>query len=122
VEVKRPARLESTRKSKPAKPKRTQYSGIDPVPLRIADASVISDVHHEMRQDRVGSAEESTTAGHTLFRIDAGIRITRRGLVHSVTLPGENLGNELHREATSRIKDCAPSPGRNIALVYRVLF
>lgn len=84
--------------------------------------SLGGEAHHEMRQDRVGSADESTTPAHTLVRLDAGVRVTRAGLVHSLTLRGENLGNELHREATSRIKDFAPSPGRNLALVYRVLF
>jgi iron complex outermembrane receptor protein len=84
--------------------------------------SLGGDVHHEMRQDRVGSADESTTPAHTLLRLNAGLRVTRGRLVHSVTLRGENLGNELHREATSRIKDFAPSPGRNLALVYRLLF
>jgi hypothetical protein len=28
----------------------------------------------------------------------------------------------LYREATSRIKDFAPNPGRNVALVYRLIF
>jgi hypothetical protein len=40
----------------------------------------------------------------------------------SVSVRGENLGNSLHREATSRIKDFAPNAGRNVALVYRVFF
>jgi iron complex outermembrane receptor protein len=84
--------------------------------------SLGGELHHELRQDRVGSAQESVTPAHTVFRMDAGFRFTRGGLVHSVTLRGENLGNDLHREATSRIKDWAPSPGRNLALVYRVLF
>jgi iron complex outermembrane receptor protein len=84
--------------------------------------SLGAEAHHELRQDRVGSAEESVTPAHTVVRLDAGFRFTRGGLVHSITLRGDNLGNELHREATSRIKDFAPNPGRNLALVYRVLF
>ncbi|HZG42904.1 MAG TPA: TonB-dependent receptor [Longimicrobium sp.] len=84
--------------------------------------SLGADVHHEMKQDRVGSADESRTPAHTVVRVDAGLRITRGRMVHSITLRGENLGNELHREATSRIKDFAPSPGRNLALMYRVIF
>ena len=84
--------------------------------------SLGGELHHEMRQDRVGSADESATDAHTVLRLDAGVRFTRGGLVHSVTVRGENLGNELHREATSRIKDFAPSPGRNLALTYRLLF
>jgi iron complex outermembrane receptor protein len=84
--------------------------------------SLGGEVHHEVRQTRIGAAGETPTPAHTVARLDAGLRITRGGLVHSFTLRGENLGNELHREATSRIKEWAPNPGRNIALVYRVLF
>ena len=42
--------------------------------------------------------------------------------MHSLTLRGENLGDTLHREATSRVKDFAPGPGRNLALLYRLYF
>ncbi|HYR07380.1 MAG TPA: TonB-dependent receptor [Longimicrobium sp.] len=84
--------------------------------------SLGAEAHHEVRQTRTGAAGESPTPAHTVVRLDAGVRITRGGLVHSLSLRGENLGNELHREATSRIKEWAPNPGRNIALVYRVLF
>ncbi len=80
------------------------------------------DVHHELRQDRVGAADERPTEAHTLVRLHAGLRVTRGGVVHSVALRGENLGDEVHREATSRTKDFAPGPGRNLSLVYRVFF
>jgi iron complex outermembrane receptor protein len=84
--------------------------------------SLGGELHHETRQDRVGSADESPTGAHTVLRLDAGLRVTRGGIVHSLTLRGENLGNELHRESTSRIKDFAPGPGRNVSLMYRALF
>lgn len=84
--------------------------------------SLGGDMHHEFAQERVGSAEELPTPAHTLLRLHAGVRLLRGGTVHSLSLRGENLTNELHREATSRIKDFAPGPGRNIALVYRVFF
>jgi iron complex outermembrane receptor protein len=84
--------------------------------------SLGAEAHHELRQDRVGSADESVTPAHTVVRMDAGLRFTRGALVHSITLRADNLANELHREATSRIKDFAPNPGRNVSLVYRVLF
>jgi hypothetical protein len=32
------------------------------------------------------------------------------------------LADRLHREATSRIKDFAPNPGRNISAIYRLYF
>jgi iron complex outermembrane receptor protein len=84
--------------------------------------SLSGDVHHEFRQDRVGAADELPTDAHTVFRAMAGIRWTRGNVVHSITLRGENLGNALHREATSRVKDFAPGPGRNLALLYRLYF
>lgn len=84
--------------------------------------SLGGEVHHEFRQERVGAADELPTDAHTVVRATAGVRWTRGGVVHSLTLRGENLGDVLHREATSRIKDFAPGPGRNVALLYRVLF
>lgn len=80
------------------------------------------DMHHELRQDRVGSADERPTDAHTFLRLSAGVRVARGGVVHSLTLRGENLTDEVHREATSRIKDFAPGPGRNVALLYRIFF
>jgi iron complex outermembrane recepter protein len=84
--------------------------------------SFAADAHHELRQDRVGAAEERPTPAHTILRMNAGVRFRAAGFLHSVTLRGENLTDETHREATSRIKDFAPGPGRNLALLYRLLF
>jgi iron complex outermembrane recepter protein len=84
--------------------------------------SIGADVHHEFRQDRVGAADELPTPSHAILRMHAGMRFRAAKRHHSVTLRLENLTNELHREATSRIKDFAPGPGRNIALAYKVLF
>lgn len=81
-----------------------------------------ADMHHEMRQGRVGAAEERPTPAHTIVRVSAGVRFPFGGLQHSITLRGENLTDELHREATSRIKDFAPGPGRNVAVMYRMIF
>lgn len=81
-----------------------------------------ADLHHEMRQDRVGAAAELPTPAHTTVRLSAGVRMPWAGSLHSVTLRAENLTDELHREATSRIKDFAPGPGRNLSLLYRVVF
>ena len=81
-----------------------------------------ADLHHEMRQDRVGAAAELPTPAHTTVRLTAGVRVPWAGSLHSITLRAENLTNEMHREATSRIKDFAPGPGRNLSLLYRVMF
>lgn len=84
--------------------------------------SLGADMHHELRQDRVGSADETPTDAHTFGRLDAGVRLTRSSRVHSITLRAENLSNGVHRESTSRIKDWAPNPGRNLSLLYRLYF
>ena len=82
--------------------------------------SLGGDVHHEMAQHRIGSADESPTHAHTILRLDASARVRLFGRLHSMTVRMDNLTNALHREATSRIKDFAPSAGRNIAVAYRV--
>lgn len=82
--------------------------------------SLGADAHHELRQGRIGSAAETETHAHTVLRVDGGARVNLFGRVHSLTLRVDNLLNELHREATSRIKDFAPAPGRNIAFGWRV--
>ena len=82
--------------------------------------SLGGDVHHEFAQTRTGAAQESVTDAHTILRLDAGARFRMFGRTHSVTVRVDNLLDEVHREATSRIRDFAPSAGRNIALGYRV--
>jgi iron complex outermembrane recepter protein len=82
--------------------------------------SLGGDAHHELAQDRTGSAAETTTHAHTILRIDAAARMRLFGRTHSLTLRVDNLTHALHREATSRIKDFAPSAGRNVAVGYRV--
>jgi iron complex outermembrane receptor protein len=80
------------------------------------------DVHHELTQDRVGTAAERPTPAHTVLRVHAGLRFQAGARTHSLTFRAENLGNELHREATSRVKDFAPGPGRNLSLMYRLYY
>ncbi|HSJ06195.1 MAG TPA: TonB-dependent receptor, partial [Longimicrobiales bacterium] len=84
--------------------------------------SLGGDVHHELHQTRSGPADEGPTDAHTILRVDAGARFGMAGRAHAVTLRVDNLRNASYREATSRIKDFAPAPGRNIALVYRTWF
>lgn len=79
-------------------------------------------VQHEFRQDRVGPADERPTDAHTTLRVVAGIRQRVGRITHSLALRADNLTNHSYREATSRIKDFAPSPGRNISVGYRVFW
>lgn len=84
--------------------------------------SVGADLHHETPQRRVGAAGEDPVPAFTDARIHLGIRVRRGGMLHSLQLRGENLRNVERREATSRTRDFAPSPGRNLSLGYRVHF
>lgn len=80
-----------------------------------------AEVRRAFAQDRVTDGELATDA-YTLVNLSAGTTLIRGGLVHSVTLRADNVLDELYRDAASRIKEFAPSPGRSLSLVYRVLF
>jgi iron complex outermembrane recepter protein len=84
--------------------------------------SLGADAHHERAQRRTGAAGESEVDAYTIFRVDAGIRRTIARRPHSLSLRIENLTDVAHREATSRIREFAPAPGRNIALLYTAHF
>ncbi len=84
--------------------------------------SIGASMRHELSQTRVGFAGERPTDAHTSLRLSTGLRKTVAGVTHSISIRGDNLANSLHREATSRIKDFAPNPGRNISFIYRIHF
>lgn len=58
----------------------------------------------------------------TLLHFSAGYNLTRGDRLTSITLRIDNITEEKHRDAASRIKHFAFSPGRNFSLVYKVLF
>ncbi|HUF66686.1 MAG TPA: TonB-dependent receptor [Gemmatimonadaceae bacterium] len=62
------------------------------------------------------------TEPYDLVNVSLGYNIVGGGLYHTITLRIDNLFDEEYRDATSRIKQFAFNPGRNFALVYRVLF
>ncbi len=85
--------------------------------------NVGGEVRHAFKQDRVsGGAADIPTDAYTLLNASIGVQLIAGGRVHSLTLRGENLGDTKYFDSASRIKSFAPNPGRNIALVYRVLF
>ncbi len=76
-------------------------------------------------------AEAGQGVGRRHRRADRGLygsefhgrlSMSRGGLVHQFTLRVDNLTNTRYRDATSWIKSFAYNPGRNVALVYKVLF
>lgn len=90
--------------------------------------SLGTDLRHGFAQDRVppstGSEDPSglATDAYTTLNLNAGLTLPIRHLVHAITLRVDNVGDVKYRDATSRIKTFALNPGRNLALVYRVLF
>lgn len=66
---------------------------------------------------------ETPTAGYTLVEAKVGYRFApAKNTIHEVTLRGANLGDVLARNHISRLKESVPLPGRNISLVYRLVF
>jgi iron complex outermembrane receptor protein len=77
------------------------------------------EARHAFQQERAEPAEFATDA-YTLVNASAGLSLRRGSRIHSIVLRADNLLDEAYREPTSRI--LVPSPGRNVALVYRILF
>ena len=77
------------------------------------------EARHAFEQTRA-EPEEFRTDAYTLVNASAGLSLRGAGRIHSIVLRVDNLFDELYREPTSRI--LVPSPGRNVSLVYRVLF
>ena len=84
-------------------------------------ASVSSDVRHAFAQDRVAD-NEVATGSYTLVDLAVGATLMAGGRVHTIMLRLDNALDEEYRDATSRIKEFALNPGRNLTLLYRVLF
>jgi iron complex outermembrane receptor protein len=82
----------------------------------VAAAARLSD-----SQDRLGDFE-TTTPGYAVTDVSAGLRFVRGSRLHAITLRIDNAFDRAYRNHLSRIKDIMPEPGRNIALVYRLVF
>ncbi len=62
------------------------------------------------------------TDAYDLVNVSLGFKFMAAGRMNALTLRADNLFDAQYREAASRIKNFAFNPGRNVALVYRVLF
>ncbi len=82
------------------------------------------DAKRVFSQNKVsGDALDVTTDAYTLMNINATWLLTVRGsMVHSITVRADNVLDEQYRDATSRIKSFAYNPGRNLSVVYKLLF
>lgn len=78
-------------------------------------------VRRVLAQRRVTNGEYPTDA-FTVIEAHAGVRLLAGDHVHALLLRGENVGDRLYRDATSRVKDFAPAAGRNVSLLYRLTF
>jgi iron complex outermembrane receptor protein len=77
------------------------------------------EARHAFAQDRA-EMEEFRTDAYTLVNLSTGLSLRQGRRIHSIVLRADNLLDEQYREPTSRL--LVPSPGRNLSLVYRVLF
>jgi iron complex outermembrane receptor protein len=90
--------------------------------------SLSAQYRHAFKQDRVPpSAAEDDPAGiatpaHDLLDLSAGLTLPIAGRITSIVLRVDNVFDEKYVDATSRLKSFALNPGRNFALVYRLLF
>lgn len=90
--------------------------------------SLGGEVRHALKQDRVpppaipDDPSATMTAAYTLVNLSAGMNLVTGARTNSITLRVDNLLDEKYFDAASRIKHFAPNPGRNLSLVYKVLF
>ena len=86
--------------------------------------SIGGDARHVFEQTHVsGDALDLPTESYTLVNVSASWLFTLAGsTVHSITLRADNVLDEQYRDATSRIKSFAFNPGRNLSVVYKILF
>jgi iron complex outermembrane receptor protein len=90
--------------------------------------SLTGEYRHGFAQDRVPPAVSDddpagfATSAFDLLDLSAGLNLTVNGRINSIVLRVDNALDEKYADATSRIKTFALNPGRNIALVYKVLF
>jgi iron complex outermembrane receptor protein len=87
-----------------------------------------AEYRHAFAQTRVPAAAASddpaavATGAYDLVNVSVGYSFSIASRLNSLTLRADNLFDVQYREASSRIKNFAFNPGRNVALVYRLLF
>jgi iron complex outermembrane receptor protein len=78
-------------------------------------------IRHTADQNKLGDFE-TRTDGYSLLDASAGVRLFVNGRLHAITIRVENALNEEYRDFLSRTKDVFPESGRNVSLMYRLLF
>jgi len=70
-----------------------------------------------------GDDLDVATNAYTMLDLSASWLFTVKGSqVHSVTMRVDSALDEQYRDPTSRIKSYAFNPGRNVSVVYKLLF
>jgi iron complex outermembrane receptor protein len=72
-------------------------------------------------QDRLGDFE-TETAGYGVVDMQAGVRLLLGDRLHAITLRVDNAFDRSFRDHLSRTKAIIPEAGRNVSLLYRILF
>jgi iron complex outermembrane receptor protein len=72
-------------------------------------------------QSRVSSFEEPTDS-YTMLNANIGYRLFAGGMSHEFILRGTNLTDEEARNHVSFLKEVAPLPGRDISIIYKLMF
>jgi iron complex outermembrane receptor protein len=82
------------------------------------------DVKRVFAQNHVsGDALDIATSAYTLLNLSASWLVSSRGgFVHSINFRADNVLDAQYRDATSRIKSFAFNPGRNVSVVYKLLY
>ena len=73
------------------------------------------------RQERLGDFE-TETAGYGVLDLNAGMRLTIDGRLHTLTLRVDNALDKEYREHLARTKEIMPQSGVNVSLLYRLIF
>lgn len=87
-----------------------------------------SELRHGFAQRRVpppaseGDPSAIPTDAYTVLDLSIGYNLTVGDRMHSIVLRADNVTDEQYVDATSRIKGFAFQPGRNLAVIYKVLF
>lgn len=72
-------------------------------------------------QRRVGEFE-TPTDGYAVFHAGGGYRWLAFGRVHSISVSIDNLTDTEYRQHLSRIKELMPEAGRNVRVLYRLVY
>lgn len=86
--------------------------------------SFSGDAKRVFSQDKVsGDQLDVVTDAYTLVNLSASwIFSGKTSTVNSLTIRADNVLDEQYRDAASRIKSFAYNPGRNLSVVYKVMF